>query len=66
MVKDALRVTRRLSRKRGRNRFPRAKTFSTEESANTWAKAQGYENFTLENLREESNGKKKIRVVVEI
>ena len=66
MVKDALRVTRKLSRQRGRNRSPRPKTFSSEKAATEWAKAQGFENFTLENMKEEANSKKKIRVIVEI
>lgn len=66
MVKEALRVTRKLSRQRGRNRSPRPKTFSSEESANNWAKLQGFENFRLENVKEDSNQVKKIRVIVEI
>lgn len=66
MVKDALRVKRRLSRQRGRSRFPRPKTFSSEESATTWAKAQGYEKFSLENLKSVECKDKKIRVVVEV
>ena len=43
MVKDALRVTRRLSKKRGRNRATRAKTFATVEAAQHWAKETGLE-----------------------
>jgi|AntAceMinimDraft_9_1070365.scaffolds.fasta_scaffold586477_1 hypothetical protein len=66
MVKDALRVTRKLSRQRGRNRFPRPKTFPSEELATIWAKAQGYENFRLENMKEEISQTKKIRVIVEV
>jgi len=66
MVKDALRVTRMLSPKRGRNRSFRPKTFSSEESANTWAKAQGFTSYTLENLKSEASSKKKFRVVVEV
>lgn len=66
MVKGALRVTRKLSKQRGRNRSPRPKTFSSEESATKWAKAQGFENFRLENLKENSKKDKKIRVIVEI
>lgn len=66
MVKDALRVTRKLSKQRGRNRFPRPKTFSSEESANAWAKSQGFESFKLENMKSDVAGTKKIRVIVEL
>jgi len=66
MTKDALRVTRRLSRQRGRNRAPRPKTFSSEEAANKWAKEQGFKNFKLENMKNETNSKKKFRVIVEV
>jgi len=66
MTKDALRVTRKLSRQRSRNRTPRPKTFSSEESANNWAKIQGFKNYKLENLRTDGNSVKKLRVVVEI
>jgi hypothetical protein len=44
MVKEALRATRRLSKKRGRNRAPRAKTFANQEAAKHWAKETGVEN----------------------
>lgn len=37
MVKEALRVTRRFSKQRGRNRAVRAKTFKTVEAATHWA-----------------------------
>lgn len=53
MVKDALRVTRRLSRKRGRNRAPRPKTFKTVEAAQHWAK-----EHDLKDIKVESKGKK--------
>lgn len=66
MVKDALRVTRRLSKQRGRNRYPRPKTFSTEEAANAWAKAQGFTDYILENIKSDASSKKKIRVVVKV
>ncbi len=63
MVKIALRVTRRLSKARGRSRSPRSKTFSTEESAHTWAKAQGFKEYELDNIKSDSAIVKKIRVV---
>ncbi|MCF7798594.1 hypothetical protein K9M74_01690 [Candidatus Woesearchaeota archaeon] len=66
MVKDALRVTRRFSRLRGRNRAPRPKTFKTKESAESWAKAQGYKEFTVENLKNEEAKTAKFRVIVEL
>ncbi len=66
MVKDALRVTRKLSSKRGRSRAFRAKTFSSEESANTWAKKQGFTKYSLENIKSDASSKKKLRVVVEL
>lgn len=67
MTKLALRVTRKWSKLRGRgNRAPRPKTFASEEKAHAWAKAQGFEKYTLENLRNEESSKKKIRVVVEV
>ena len=47
MTKDALRVTRKLSRKRGRNRAPRAKTFATVEAAQHWAKVTNVEKFEV-------------------
>ena len=47
---------------RGRHRAPRAKTFSTEAAAKTWAEAQGIKKFELVRL---NNGlSKKIQVVV--
>ncbi len=63
MVKDALRVTRRLSRLRGRNRTPRAKTFKTKELAQAWAKEQGYKDFRVENLKNEEAKRGKYRVI---
>lgn len=66
MVKDALRVTRRLSKLRGRNRSPRPKTFKTKESAEAWAKEQGYKTFTVENLKNDEAKQAKYRVVVEV
>ena len=66
MVKDALRVTRYLSPKRGRGRAFRPKTFKTEAAAEAWAKEQGYDNFRLENMKSPEAKEKKIRVVVEL
>ena len=66
MVKDALRVTRYNSKQRGRNRYPRPKTFSNEEAANAWAKKQGFTDYILENLKSEESSTKKIRVVVKV
>jgi hypothetical protein len=64
MTKLALRVTRRWSPLRGRgNRENRPKTFSSEESAHTWAKKEGLKTYTLENLRNSESTTKKIRVV---
>lgn len=48
-----------------RNRKVRSKTFSSEEGANTWAKSQGFEKFSLVNMKTESSTIKKIKVVVE-
>ena len=62
----AVRVKRKFSRQRGRNRAPRAKTFSTEEAAKTWAKEQGFEKFYVENMKSDEATKAKFRVVVEI
>ncbi|MCB9362200.1 hypothetical protein H6504_02080 [Candidatus Woesearchaeota archaeon] len=47
-----------------RYRKIRAKTFSSEEAAKTWAKEQGIEKYTLENLKSSEATTKKIRVVV--
>ena len=66
MVKDALRVTRRLSRLRGRERSTRPKTFKTEESATNWAKANNIEKFQLENLKSPDSATKKIRILIEV
>ena len=44
MVKDALRVTRKLSPQRGRNRAPRAKTFANVEAAKHWAEVSKVAN----------------------
>lgn len=62
----AVRVKRKFSRQRGRNRAPRAKTFSTEEAAKSWAKEQGFENFSVQNMKNDDAKKAKFRVVVEI
>lgn len=66
MVRESLRVRRRFSKQRGRNRTPRPKTFTTEESANKWAKSRGFEKYALENIRLDDRSKKKIRVIVEV
>jgi hypothetical protein len=66
MTKFALRVKRYFSPQRGRGRSFRPKTFKTEERAKAWAKEQGFENYTLENLKSPESKDKKIRVVVEI
>ncbi len=66
MVKDALRVTRRLSRLRGRNRAPRPKTFKTKDAAESWAKEQGFKDFRVENLKNDEANQAKYRVIVEI
>ena len=47
---------------RGRHRAPRAKTFSTEALAKTWAEAQGLKKYEL--VRLDSGLSKKIKVVV--
>ena len=44
MVKEALRVTRRYSKQRGRNRAVRPKTFKTIEAAKHWAKESDVKN----------------------
>lgn len=62
----AVRVKRKFSRQRGRSRSPRAKTFSSEESAKAWAKEQGFEKYSLENLKSDDAKVPKFRVVVEI
>jgi len=62
----AVRVKRKFSRQRGRCRAPRAKTFSSEESAKQWAKEQGFENFSVENMKNDIAKKSKFRVIVEI
>ena len=66
MTHLAVRVKRKFSAQRGRNRAPRAKTFSTEEAAKAWAKEQGFENFSVQNMRNEESKSPKFRVVVEI
>jgi hypothetical protein len=41
----------------------RAKTFSNEDAANTWAKAQGLSKYELVNLKFDTSKVKKIKVV---
>lgn len=53
MTKDALRVTRKLSRKRGRSRAPRPKTFQSVEAATAWAKEND-----VKSPKVEAKGKK--------
>ena len=65
MVKLALRVSRRISKLRGRgNREVRPKTFTSEESAKNWADKNGVKNYELKNLKSPLNTTKKIQVVV--
>ena len=65
MVKIALRVTRRLSKLRGRgNRQARPKTFSSKESADAYAKKNGIVNYSLENLKSTESSTQKLRIVV--
>lgn len=66
MVKEALRVKRYFSKQRGRVRTTRAKTFTTEEKAQTWAKEQGYTDFKIENLKSSEAKVGKYRVLVEV
>lgn len=66
MVKDALRVKRRFSKLRGRNRSPRPKTFKTKTAAEAWAKEQGYTDFTVENMKNEEAKEAKYRVIVQL
>ncbi len=64
MTKLALRVKRRFSRLRGRgNREGRPKTFKSEEAAKAWAKKNGIEKFTVENLRSSEAKVGKYRIV---
>lgn len=65
MVKISTRVSRYWSTKRGRSRQFRPKTFKSEESANKWAKEQGFKNFTVENMQPNKE-QGKYRVIVEI
>jgi len=65
MVKLALRVSRRFSKLRGRgNRNVRPKTFTSEESAKSWADKNGVKNYELKNLKSSASTTKKIQVVV--
>lgn len=41
----------------------RAKTFTNEEAANAWAKAQGLSKYELVNLKYDTSKTKKIKVV---
>lgn len=62
-----LRVKRYFSAKRGRgNRQSRPKTFKTEDAAKKWAKEQGFDNFTVENMKNPESKEGKYRVIVEI
>ncbi|MCA9478142.1 MAG: hypothetical protein KC535_03280 [Nanoarchaeota archaeon] len=53
MTKEALRVTRKFSKKRGRNRAPRAKTFASLEAAKAWASAND-----IKDAQVDAKGKK--------
>ena len=66
MTHLAVRVKRKFSRQRGRNRAFRPKTFKTKEAAEQWAKSQGYENFSIENMKNDEAKVAKYRVIVEI
>lgn len=66
MVKLSRRVKRYWSKLRGRIREFRPKTFKDEESANKWAKEQGFTDYKLENLKSTESQTKKIRVIVEV
>lgn len=46
-----------------RRRKARPKTFKSEEAAHAYAKAQGLDKYSLENLRLDSAEDKKIRIV---
>jgi len=56
---------KRYGYKIGRNRTRRPKTFSSEATAQEWAKKQGISKFRLHNLRINSE-KKKLKVIPEI
>jgi hypothetical protein len=59
----SIRMVRPILLKRGRNRTVRPKTFKSEESANTWAKANGLKDYSLEDLNMPSSKTRKIRIV---
>lgn len=46
----------------GRNRKARPKTFTSEQAAHTYAKAQGIAKYTLENLKSAASTQKKFRI----
>ena len=48
----------------GRNRKVRPKTFTSEESAHTYAKAHSIAKYTLRNLKSTASKTKKIRIEV--
>ena len=59
----SVRAIRPILLHRGRDRKVRPKTFSSEDAANAWAKANKIEKFELQNLKNDSAKVKKFRVV---
>lgn len=57
--------TVRLKKRPGKVRSSksRGKTFDSEEKAKAWAKSNGIEKYSLENLKSPDSTKKKIRIV---
>lgn len=51
-------------RRQSRRRSSRPKTFSSEETAIAYAKANGIEKYTLKNLKSAASKTKKIRIEV--
>jgi len=47
----------------GRHRLARPKTFTNEDSANAYAKANGITSFKLVNLKNEASSTKKLKIV---
>lgn len=58
-----LRLLKRRTLIRGRNRKRRPKTFSSEEAAKKWAEQHGVKNYSLMNLRGPFSMEKKIKIV---
>jgi hypothetical protein len=55
---------RRLSKDTSRHRKTRPKTFSSEETAKAWAKANNISNYELKNMKSKDSSKKKIKIIV--